>query len=112
MAFCLGFFRPKIYLSTGLTKLMNGPELEAIILHEKYHLLKRDNIFLTAVNFIKQLFLPFPILADLLDNLIKTKENVLVGGRKLKLMRTIQHDLISKFFLRFKFILDGGVRHR
>lgn len=41
LAFCLGFFQPKIYLSTGLIKLMNGSELEAIILHEKYHLLKK-----------------------------------------------------------------------
>ena len=88
LAFCFGFFGPKIYLSTGLIKLMNSSELEAIILHEKYHLLKRDNIFLTAVNFIKQLFLPFPILADLLDNLIKTKEikadhyGVILLGRK------------------------------
>ena len=88
LAFCLGFFQPKIYLSTGLIKLMNGPELEAIILHEKYHLLKKDNMFLIAANLIKQLFLPFPILADLLDNLIKIKEikadhyGIILLGRK------------------------------
>lgn len=74
LAFCLGFFEPKIYLSTSLIKLMNRYELEAIILHEKYHLLKRDNISLVAVNVVKQLFLPFPVIADLLDGLIKTRE--------------------------------------
>ena len=88
LAFCLGFFRPKIYLSTGLTKLMNGPELEAIILHEKYHLLKKDNIFLATANFNKQLFFPFPILTDYFDSLIKMKEikadhyGVILLGRK------------------------------
>ncbi len=88
LAFCFGFFQPKIYLSTGLIKLMNGPELEAIILHEKYHLLKKDNIFLTTTNFIKQLFFPFPILTDYFDSLIKMKEikadlyGVILLGRK------------------------------
>ena len=88
LAFCLGFFQPKIYLSTGLIKLMNGPELEAIILHEKYHLLKKDNIFLSTANFIKQLFFPFPILTDYFDSLIKMKEikadryGVILLGRK------------------------------
>lgn len=88
LAFCLGFFRPKIYLSSGLIELMNGAELEAIILHEKYHLLKRDNISLVAVNVVKQLFLPFPVIADLLDGLIKTREvkadryGVILMGKK------------------------------
>ncbi|VVA43553.1 conserved hypothetical protein [Candidatus Roizmanbacteria bacterium] len=88
LAFCLGFFRPKIYLSTGLIKLMNNQELEAIILHEKYHLLKKDNIFLVMANFLKQLFLPFPIIADFLDSSIKRREvkadyyGVILMGKK------------------------------
>lgn len=74
LAFCLGFFQPKIYISTGLIKLMNRYELEAIILHEKYHLLKKDNLLLVAVAFIKQFMLFFPVVSDLFENLIKTRE--------------------------------------
>lgn len=74
LAFCLDFFQPKIYLSTGLIKLMNRYELEAIILHEKYHLLKKDNILLVTVSFIKQFFLLFPVFTDFFDSLIKTRE--------------------------------------
>lgn len=74
LAFCLGFFKPIIYLSTSLIKLMNRYELEAIILHEKYHLLKKDNILLVVVSFIKQFFLLFPVFIDFFDSLIKTRE--------------------------------------
>jgi len=74
LAFCLGFFRPKIYLSTSLIKLMNRYELEAIILHEKYHLLKKDNILLVVVSFIRQFFILFPIFIDFFDSLIKARE--------------------------------------
>lgn len=74
LAFCLGFFQPNIYFSTGLIKLMNRHELEAIILHEKYHILKKDNILLVAVAFIKQFMLFFPVVSDLFESLIKTRE--------------------------------------
>lgn len=74
LAFCLGFFHPKIYLSTGLLKLMSDQELEIIILHEKYHLMKKDNISLVIINSLKQLFFLFPILPDFLDNLLKFRE--------------------------------------
>lgn len=74
LAFCLGFFKPKIYLSTELIQLMNRPELEAIILHEKYHLLKRDNISLVVITFVKHLFLPFPIFFDFLENMTRIRE--------------------------------------
>lgn len=74
LAFCYGFFRPEIYLSTALIRLMNSEELEAIILHEKYHLLKKDNMLLITLNFIKQLFLPFPLFSDFLENIIRIRE--------------------------------------
>lgn len=73
-AFCLGLLRPKIYLSTGLIQLMMKQELEAIILHEKYHLLKKDNIFLITATFIRQLLIPFPIFSDIIDSFIKIRE--------------------------------------
>ncbi len=111
LAFCLGFFRPKIYLSTGLIGLMNGPELEAIILHEKYHLSKRDNISLIVVTFAKQFFLPFPIFIDFLDNLIKTREvaadhyGITLLGKKQPIIsafkKLLRFDVDNSYSLRY-----------
>jgi Zn-dependent protease with chaperone function len=39
-AFCLGLFHPKIFISTGMIKIMKKSEVEMILLHEKYHLIK------------------------------------------------------------------------
>ena len=73
-AFCLGFFHPQIFVSTGLIKIMKRPELEMILLHEKYHLLKNDTRTMLIFNFLKQLFIFFPVVLDIIDGLIKQKE--------------------------------------
>lgn len=41
-AFCYGLMHPRICVTTALTECLNQPELEAVLLHEKYHLEKRD----------------------------------------------------------------------
>jgi Zn-dependent protease with chaperone function len=56
MAFCLGIFTPHIYLSTRLLNKMNRSEVEAIILHEKQHIVGGDNMKLLILNFIKTIF--------------------------------------------------------
>jgi len=35
-----------------------------------------------------------------------------MGDRNLRLLRAIQHDLISKLFLFIKFILDRGAEYK
>lgn len=42
MAVCLGWFRPHIYISTGLEKLLTPMELWAVIQHELNHAEQRD----------------------------------------------------------------------
>ncbi len=42
IALTLGLFRPKIILSTGLLKLLDRDELEAVVYHEQYHRNHRD----------------------------------------------------------------------
>lgn len=74
MAFCLGFINPRIYLSSGLVKIMTNRELETIILHEKYHLLKKDNLLLVATDFIRSFFLPLPILTGIIDKFMDNRE--------------------------------------
>ncbi|OGG06145.1 hypothetical protein A2872_04205 [Candidatus Gottesmanbacteria bacterium RIFCSPHIGHO2_01_FULL_42_12] len=63
-AFCFGVFNPRIYISTGLLKLMRVKELEVILRHEKYHLESRDPFTMLLAAFIESLFPFFPILSD------------------------------------------------
>ncbi len=42
LAFCYGLLRPRLMVSTGLVKLLDDDELEAVIRHEAAHLLHRD----------------------------------------------------------------------
>jgi Zn-dependent protease with chaperone function len=48
-AFVRGFLRPSIYLSTGLVAILTLEELEAVILHERWHALRRDPLRLAIV---------------------------------------------------------------
>lgn len=41
-AYCYGLLRPRICLSTGLVHLLDDEELEAVLLHERYHLQNYD----------------------------------------------------------------------
>lgn len=73
-AFCLGFFHPQIFVSTEMIKIMKKPELEMILLHEKYHLIKNDTRTMFIFDFLKRLFFFFPVISDVIDSLIKQKE--------------------------------------
>ena len=72
--FCLGFFCPNIYISTGLLKLMNEKEIESIILHEKFHLLSRDTLYIAIFSFAKYLFFLFPVIGDIVKNSLLQRE--------------------------------------
>jgi beta-lactamase regulating signal transducer with metallopeptidase domain len=67
-AFCLGIRNPKIYLSTGLATLLNTQEIEAVLLHEKYHLDKRDTLIMLIASVGESLLPFFPLLSDFLYN--------------------------------------------
>ena len=74
MAFCLGIFNPRIYLSTQLLKKMTRFEIEAIVLHEKQHMAGKDNLLLLVLNLIKTAFFFFPIIADVVNSIEIQKE--------------------------------------
>ena len=40
----LGVFRPRISLPTGIERVLTAPELEAVLLHERTHARRRDNL--------------------------------------------------------------------
>lgn len=74
LAFCMGIFSPKIYLSSGLIKIMNSRELEAVILHERYHVESKDNLCLIGLHFLKNLLFFFPFATDIVHNFEKNEE--------------------------------------
>lgn len=67
-AFCFGIRSPKIYVSTATLSLMNERELEAILLHEKYHLDNKDTLTMLLASISQSLFPFFPLISDLLHN--------------------------------------------
>lgn len=64
-AFCLGFVKPKIYISTSLLSNLSIGEIESVLRHEQYHLENHDNrIYLIA--FVFYSMFPFlPVISDL-----------------------------------------------
>lgn len=42
MALTIGYFSPRILISTGLLEILNRPELEAVLHHEAAHVTRRD----------------------------------------------------------------------
>lgn len=94
-AFCVGFLKPKIYLSSQLFKVMNPVEVEAIILHENQHILNKDNIKLSIVSIIKSTFFFFPIIGDLMNNMeinqeIRADKNtIMTTGKKTPLVSAL-----------------------
>ena len=66
-AFCLGIRSPHIYVSTKTVSIMTKKQLEAILLHEKYHLEHADSLTLFIGSLPQLLFPFFPILPRLLE---------------------------------------------
>lgn len=66
-AFCLGLRNPHIYISTKTIGMMTENELKAILLHEKYHLLKRDGLIMQIASLTKIIFPFFPIISDMIQ---------------------------------------------
>lgn len=73
-AFCFGIRHPKIYISTAMLKITEQKELEAILLHEKHHLQKKDTFTMLLASVAQSLFPFFPFISDLLLNFKIEKE--------------------------------------
>lgn len=65
LAFCFGTTNAKIYISTGLISLLTGKELEAVLLHEKYHLDHHDTFFSILTTVLEHCFPFFPLVGDI-----------------------------------------------
>ncbi|MCL4354820.1 M56 family metallopeptidase [Patescibacteria group bacterium] len=93
-AFCLGLRHPSIYISTKTIKMMTNDELKAILLHEKYHLTKKDGLIMLIASLTKILFPFFPLISDFiqrykLDREIKADNEVIINLGKEPLVSVL-----------------------
>lgn len=49
-----GVFRPIVIISTGAVESLTDEEIQAVLLHERAHLKRRDTLFATVVTFIAE----------------------------------------------------------
>lgn len=69
VAFAMGLFHPKIVITSGLVKLLTATELEAVLLHELYHLRHRHSLLLLGAEITASTLSFLPSLFDLLKSM-------------------------------------------
>jgi Zn-dependent protease with chaperone function len=73
-SFCTGFASPRIYVSRGIIESLTAEELEALLLHEKYHLANRDPLRILLGELVVSGLFFVPILRDLFKRYLIRKE--------------------------------------
>jgi hypothetical protein len=66
-AFCAGYLRPRVYVSTGAVELLSVDELEAVLLHEQHHRSAHDPLRLACARVLTQALFFLPALRPLHD---------------------------------------------
>jgi hypothetical protein len=67
MAFCAGWLRPRVYVSTGALERLSDGELEAVLAHEQHHGALRDPLRLAVSRVLCQALFFLPVLRSLHD---------------------------------------------
>lgn len=102
LAFCMGILKPKIFISSEVLKRMTYREIEAIILHERQHIIGKDNLVMIFLNLVKTSFFFFPVVTDFVNNLeiqreIKADQSVVKEtGRKINIISALRKIIESK----------------
>jgi len=78
-AFTVGIGRPYIFVSSALCKKLSKKELEAVLLHELYHLQKRHPLWSFILSLISRIFFFIP-LVDYFVRQIKTEFELLADA--------------------------------
>ncbi len=99
-AFCFGTRKPKIYITTGLIKIINKKELKIVLLHEKYHLEHNDNLVLLLATIAESLFPFFPVLSDIIriyktDRELLADQAAIQGGSDKRNLSSILKKLLQ-----------------
>lgn len=74
LAFCFGFWRPKICISSNLVKQLSDGELRAVLLHEKTHLQAYEPSKILLLKIIATVFFWLPFLKLLLNQYLTYAE--------------------------------------
>jgi hypothetical protein len=67
LAFCAGWLRPRIYVSTGTLERLSESELRAVLAHEHHHRSRRDPLRLAVGRVLCQALFFLPVLRSLHD---------------------------------------------
>lgn len=73
-SFCSGIFSPRIIITTGLVSSLTIKELEAVLLHEKAHLINFDPLKILFCKTVSSMFFFLPIFSELHQNIIASSE--------------------------------------
>ena len=65
LAFCLGWLRPRVYVSAGAVALLAPDELHAVIAHERQHAAARDPLRLAVARALREALFYLPVLRPL-----------------------------------------------
>lgn len=66
-AFCHGYLRPRLCVSTGLLRALSRRQVRAVLLHELYHLRHHHPLFTLAAQVLADWLFFLPVTADLRD---------------------------------------------
>lgn len=73
-SFCYWFLRPRVCLSTGLLDRLEAEEVEAVLLHERSHLRRRDPLRLVIARYFAAGLYVVPVVEDLVEHYTLEKE--------------------------------------
>lgn len=73
-ALCYGWRTPRVLITTGLVESLDQAELHSVLAHEKYHLAQRDPFKILIARALRDAFVFFPFLNDLVDNYVVLQE--------------------------------------
>ena len=65
LAYCAGLIWPRVWISTGAAEALGRDELEAVLLHEAYHLRHRDPLRVFVALVLERTFFGFPMVRAL-----------------------------------------------
>lgn len=64
-AFCTGYLRPRVYVSTGTLELLDEAEVGAVLAHEQHHAFRRDPLRILLVEVLGDALFFLPIMRRL-----------------------------------------------
>jgi Zn-dependent protease with chaperone function len=65
LAFVHGYLRPRVIVSTAVLDALDGPQLRALLAHERHHVVRFDPLRMLLAGAAARALFPFPVLRDL-----------------------------------------------